>query len=443
MGRRPGKSGLLLDLYLLTMGQSYLAEGIAETPATFSLFFRRLPDGWGYTIAAGLDDALRYLEELAFTEDDLAFLERTGLFTAAFLERLRGFRFTGDVRALPEGTLLFPHEPALEVTAPIVEAQIAETMLINEIHLQTLIAGKAARCVDVAGGRRLVDFALRRTHGGEAGMKVARASYLAGFDATSNVLAAREYGIPAAGTMAHSFVEAFADEAEAFRAFARCYPDRSILLVDTYDTLEGTRRAIEVARELAARDHRLQGIRIDSGDLVALSRAARALLDVAGFGDAIIFASGGLDEHEIERLLAAGAPIGGFGVGTKMGVAADAPFLDMAYKLVELDGRPTLKLSEGKATLPGRKQVWRASGFDVLGLDGEPDDGEGEPLLIPVMAGGRRIHSESLAEIRARARAQRESLPERHRSLDADRYEVRIAPALERLRARMTVAASA
>jgi len=430
------RSALSVDLYQLTMGESYVGEGLAEEAATFSLFFRTLPPGWGYAIAAGLDDALRYLEELEFAEDDLAYLEGTGLFSPAFLERLRGLRFGGDVRALPEGTVFFPQEPVLEVTAPIVEAQIAETMVLNEIHLQTVVAGKAARSVDVARGRQLVDFALRRTHGGEAGLKVARASYLAGFDATSNVLAGRVYGIPIAGTMAHSYVEAFDGELEAFRAYARAYPDRAILLVDTYDTIEGVRRAIEVGSELAERGHRLRGVRLDSGDLAELSVAARALLDAAGLHDAVVFASGGLDEHEIERLLSAGAPIGGFGVGSKMGVSADAPFLDMAYKLVEHRGRPTLKLSEGKATLPGRKQVWRVPGaYDVLGLVDEPYEGQGEPLLAEVMAGGRRLHSESLDEIRGRARSQRESLSARCRRLDAEPYEVRPDPALERLRA--------
>ncbi len=435
-------SGLLTDLYQLAMGESYVAEGLAEVEATFSLFCRTLPAGWGYLLAAGLDDALRYLESVTFSEDDLAFLERTGRFSPAFLERLRGFSFSGDVRALPEGTPVFPHEPLLEVTAPLVEAQIVETMVLNEIHLQTLIASKAARCVDAARGRMLVDFSLRRTHGGEAGLKVARASFLAGFDATSNVLAGKLYGVPIAGTMAHSYVEAFDDELEAFRAFARAYPDGAILLVDTYDTVEGVRRAAEVGRELAAAGHRLRGVRLDSGDLAELSLAARSLLDAAGFQDAMVFCSGGLDEREIDRLLAAGAPIGGFGVGSKLGVSADAPFLDMAYKLVEVAGRPTLKLSAGKATLPGRKQVWRVSreegfAYDVLGLESEPRRGEGEPLLRPAMTGGRRVWFESLDAIRERARAQREKLPPALRSVDAGRYEVRVDPALARLRDRL------
>ncbi|HXF97135.1 MAG TPA: nicotinate phosphoribosyltransferase [Gaiellaceae bacterium] len=438
----PRESGLLVDLYELTMGASYLAEGMAEREATFSLFFRTLPPGWGYALAAGLEDALRYLEELRFSEDDLAYLEETGRFAAPFLERLRSFRFRGQVRAVPEGTAVFPDEPLLEVTGPLLEAQIAETMVLNHVHLQTLIASKAARCVDAAGGRTLVDFSLRRTHGGEAGLKVARASFLAGFHATSNVLAGRLYGIPVAGTMAHSYVESFGDELEAFRAFARAYPDAAILLVDTYDTLEGTRRAVAVARELARDGHRLRGVRLDSGDLAALSRKARAILDEAGFADAIVFASGGIDEREIARLLSAGAPIGGFGVGTRMGVSADAPYLDMVYKLVELDGRPVLKLSQGKATLPGRKQVWRVPGaYDLLGLAEGAEDGE--PLLREVMRDGRATWSEPLPAIRERARREREALPERARRLEADPCEVRVSPALARLNRELAARAGA
>ena len=437
-------SGLLVDLYELTMGESYVAEGIAEREATFSLFFRTLPESWGYALAAGLEDALRYLEDLRFAEEELAYLERTGLFGAGFLDRLRSFRFSGRVRAVPEGTAVFPNEPLLEVTAPLVEAQIVETMVLNEIHLQTLVASKAARSVEAAGRRLLVDFSLRRTHGGEAGVKVSRASHLAGFDSTSNVLAGRLYGIPIAGTMAHSYVESFPSELEAFRAFARSYPDNAILLVDTYDTLEGTRRAVTVARELAETGHRLRGVRLDSGDLVELSRGVRAILDEAGLEDALVFASGGLDEHEIADLLGAGAQIGGFGVGTKMGVSADAPFLDMAYKLVDLEGRPVLKLSAGKATLPGAKQVWRVrrngvAAHDLLGLD--DGHGDGEPLLREVMRDGRSVWSEPLTTIRERARRERESLPEAVRALDGAPYDVRVDPGLEDLRQRLAAGA--
>jgi len=438
------RSGLFVDLYQLTMGESYLAQGLSEREATFSVFFRSLPAGRGYLLAAGLEDALRYLEELRFSDDDLAYLEGAGLFSAAFLERLRSLRFSGSVRAVPEGTAVFPGEPLLEVTAPILEAQIAETMVLNALHLQTLVASKAARSVEAAGGRTLVDFSLRRTHGGEAGLKVARASYLAGFDATSNVLAGRRYGIPLAGTMAHSYVQSFEDELAAFRAFARAYPDDAILLVDTYDTLEGARLAVAVAHELEEDGHRLRGVRLDSGDLVELSRRVRDLLDRAGFADATIFASGGLDEAEIARLVEAGAAIDGFGVGTKMGVSADAPFLDLVYKLVEVDGRPVLKLSPGKATLPGRKQVWRIrrdglAAHDVLGL--ADSGGDGEPLLHEVMRDGRATWSEPLVESRERARRERESLPDGVRALTATPYEVLVGADVAALRDRLSAEA--
>jgi len=439
----PGSSALLVDLYELTMGQAYVAEGMAEVPATFSLFCRKLPRRWGYLLAAGLDDVLALLERLAFAEDDLSYLEETGLFTAAFLDRLRRLRFTGEVRVLPEGTPFFPQEPVLEVTAPVLEAQLVETLVLNQVHYQTLVASKASRSVEVARGRRLVDFGLRRTPGAEAGLRIARASYLAGFDATSNVLAGRAYGIEIAGTMAHSFVQCFEDETEAFRAFAGSYPG-AVLLVDTYDTVGGTQRAIQVARELATNGHRLRGIRLDSGDLEALSRKARRLLDRAGFADATIFASGGIDEYAIDHLLSAGAAIDGFGVGTKMAVAADAPYLDMAYKLVAFDGEPRLKLSEGKATLAGAKQVWRAAGtcptpFDVLDLADEQH--EGEPLLLAAMEKGRRLWHEPLTASRERALRARQALPPGVRALNAGAYEVRLGPALADLRDRLTTEA--
>ena len=434
------RSGLLVDLYELTMGESYVAEGIAERQATFSLFFRTLPAGWGYALASGLEEALRYLEELRFRDDDVAFLRETGRFTEPFLEQLGDFRFSGAVRALPEGTPVFPQEPLLEVTGRLLETQLVETMLLNIVHLHTLVASKASRSVDAAGGRTLVDFSLRRTHGGEAGLAVARASYLAGFDATSNVLGGRAYRIPVAGTMAHSYVESFADETAAFRAYARTFPDDAILLVDTYDTVEGVRRAVEVGRELAERGHRLAGVRLDSGDVASLSVSAREILDEAGFTEAVVFASGAIDEYEIARLLAAGAQVDGFGVGTKMGVSADAPFLDVAYKLVEIDGRPVLKLSTGKASLPGRKQVWRVREGsrivrDVLALEGA--ELEGEPLLREVMHDGRVTRGEPLEAMRERARRERDSLPDSARSLVGEPLEVRLDFELEALRDRL------
>ncbi len=437
--RAPVPAPLLLDLYELTMAQSYFNEGMAA-PATFSLFVRHLPPGWGYFVAAGLDDVLAYLEAFAFREADLAYLESTRLFTPAFLAHLRDVRFTGTVRALPEGTVCFPDEPLLEVSAPIMEAQLVETVILNQMHLQTLIASKAARCVAAAEGRRLVDFGLRRTHGIDAGLKVARSAYLAGFDATSNVLAGQLYGIPIAGTMAHSYIQAFPDELDAFRAFARTYPDTCVLLVDTYDSIEGTRRAAQVGRELAAAGHRLRGVRLDSGDLIGLSFIARQILDEAGLTDAIVFASGNVDEHFIAKVVAAGAPIAAFGVGTRLGVSADAPYLDMAYKLVAYADRPVLKLSTDKATWPGPKEIWRRYVNDTIVEDciaraDEPVPSDYTPLLVTAMQDGRRLYADSLATARERARRETGALPATCRRLDAPGgIPVRFSPGLARLR---------
>lgn len=404
-------SPLLIDLYELTMARSYIEERM-EGLATFSLFARQLPPDRGYLVAAGLSDALAYLESFAFGAEDLAYLESTGLFSPQTLDCFSRVRFTGSVQAMPEGTICFADEPMLEVTAPIVEAQLVETILINEIQLQTMVATKAARCATAAQGRRLVDFSLRRTQGPETGLKVARASYIGGFDATSNVLAGQRHGIPISGTMAHSYVEAFPTELEAFRAYARAYPDTAVLVIDTYDTIAGARQAAMVGHELAARGRQLRGVRIDSGDLNAASRSVRRILDEAGLPQAIIFVSGGLDEHAIEEALGAGAPIDGFGVGTRLGVSADAPHIDLVYKLVEYEGRPVFKLSEGKATWPGRKQAWRShpplplgegrgegASHDRLGLAHEVGPADAEPLLVEVMADGQRLAPDEPLEI--------------------------------------------
>ena len=438
----PAVSALLTDLYQLTMAQAYFDQRMSGQ-ATFSLFARHLPAGWGYFVAAGLDDALSYLESFALTTPELAYLEQTGLFSAPFLTQLARLRFTGSVRAMPEGTVCFPHEPLIEVTAPIAEAQLVETYVLNQIHFQTIIASKAARCIEAAAGRRLVDFGLRRTHGADAGLKAARASYLTGFDSTSNVLAGQRYGIPISGTMAHSFIQAFDDELAAFRAYAGSFPASCVLLVDTYDTLEGTRRAALVGQELAAAGHTLRGVRLDSGDLIALSFKARAILDQAGLRQASIFASGGLDEHEIAAMVARGAPIDGFGVGSRLGTSADAPYLDMAYKLVEYDRRPVLKLSAAKATWPGPKQVWRAAGpdgslEDWLTLADETAPAPAEPLLAPAMTGGRRTSAEPLGVARDRARERVAALPAAYCRLDAQEPPApRISQRLQQLRDRL------
>jgi nicotinate phosphoribosyltransferase len=440
-------SALLVDLYELTMAQSYVDEGM-DGEAVFSLFVRHLPPERGYLVAAGLEPVLDYLQRLSFTSDDLEFLESTGRFTPKLLKRLEMLRFTGSVRAMPEGTILFPDEPILEVTAPILEAQLVESVIINLVQLQTMIASKAARCVSVAGGRQLVDFALRRTQGPETSVAVARASYLAGFEGTSNVLASQRYGIPAAGTMAHSFIETFPREIDAFRAYGRAFPDTAVFLIDTYDTIEGARNAAIVGRELAEAGHHLRGVRLDSGDLVELSRAVRSILDEAGLTKTIVFASGNLDEYAVERLLAAGAPIDGFGVGTRMGVSADHPYLEIAYKLVSYAGRPAMKLSADKVSLPGPKQVWRTvrdgqMDGDLLGLAGELPPGNSEPLLVDVMADGRRLtEPEPLPRTRERADAGRAALPVGCRDLhNPTRYPVALSSALLALQRQAAAAA--
>ena len=346
--------GLLTDLYELNMAASYLRRGMTGH-ATFSLFTRRLPKDRGFLIAASLEDCLAFLESFSFTRGDLAYLRRTQDYDEATLERFARLQFTGDVWAVPEGTAVFAEEPLLEVTAPIAEAQLAETVLLNHITFQTSVATKAARCVLAAGGAQLIDFSFRRTQGIDAGLAAARASAIAGFSATSNVEAARRYGLTAAGTMAHSFIEAFGDEEAAFTAFAEDFPGKTTFLVNTYDTEQGIRTAIDVAARL-----RLPGpvgVRLDSGDLAALALLARRLLDGASLRQARIFASGSLDEYAIADLVERGAPIDAYGVGTKMGVSADAPYLDSAYKLVIYNGRPVMKLSAGKATQPGAKQA--------------------------------------------------------------------------------------
>ncbi len=389
-----GDIGLLTDFYELTMAQSYFAEGM-DGEATFSLYVREYPPDRGYMVAAGVDDALNCLEALSFSDDSVAYLRETGAFADDFLAYLRDFRFTGHVRAVAEGSLYFTDEPILEVTAPVIASQLAETIVINQVQYQTLLATKSARCVWAAEGRPLADFAARRTHGSEASLRMARASYMAGFGATSNVLAARRYGIPPTGTMAHSYITSFEDEAEAFRAYSRRFPDRSILLLDTYDTIDAAHIAVDVAKEMEIDGHRLTGVRLDSGDFDDLSRQVRAILDAAGLDYVRIVASGGLDEYELGRLVQGGAPIDMFGVGTRVGVSGDAPWCDMVYKMVRYGGRPVMKLSAGKASLPGGKQIFRqhdANGMmarDVIALE-EENPGSGEPLLNPAMINGKR-----------------------------------------------------
>lgn len=431
-------SALVTDLYQLTMLQGYHAAGMADT-AVFEFFVRRLRPGRGFLIAAGLEPVLAFLEDLHFTADELDWLAGTGRFSGEFLATLASLRFTGDVHAMPEGTVFFPNEPILRVTAPISEAQFVETRLMNLLHVQTLIASKAARCVLAAPDRLLVDFGLRRAHGAEAGVLAARASYLAGFSGTSTVLAGRLFGIPLFGTMAHSFVEAHADETLAFEHFARAQPGNVVLLIDTYDTEAAAHKVVALAPRLAAAGIRIKGVRIDSGDLAEHARRVRGILDAGGLGDAIIFASGDLDEYALRDLLARHAPVDGFGVGTRVDTSSDVPYLDCAYKLQEYAGRARRKRSEGKATWPGRKQVYRIADDagrmlrDVVTLEG--DRQPGEPLIEPVMRNGRRLQPPAtLDAIRARVRDNLARLPAPLAALqDGWEYPVQIAPALEAL----------
>jgi nicotinate phosphoribosyltransferase len=425
---------LFTDLYELTMLQAYVEQGMHEE-ATFSLFVRRLPSRRHYLLACGLDDVLRYLEELRFTRDDLDWLASLGQFGDRFLRWLEGFRFTGEVRGVPEGTPVFANEPILEITAPLPAAQVIETYVMNQVHLQTVLASKASRVVSAAAGRTVVDFGPRRMHGIDAALKAARAFHIAGVAATSNVLAGRIYGVPVSGTMAHSYVQAAVDEMAAFRNFARLYPE-TVLLVDTYDTLDGVRKVVALARELGEA-FRVRAIRLDSGDLGELAFRSRAILDEAGLERVEIFASGSLDEDRIAELVAAGAPITGFGVGTAMGTSDDAPALDIAYKLCAYAGRGRLKLSSGKPVLPGRKQVFRRERAgemvgDVIGRAEERLDGR--PLLVSVMAGGERTAAGRVELDGARAHAAEETarLPARVRALTpADPpYPVEVSQAL-------------
>lgn len=424
---------LITDLYELNMAASYLRRGMVG-PATFSLFVRNMPVDRGFLISAGLEDCLSYLEDVAFDAEDLAWLAGAG-FPADVVDAFAGLRFTGDVDAIPEGRVVLPNEPIMEVTAPIAEAQLVEAFLLNQVTFQTTVATKAARCRLAAADIDLVDFALRRTHGIDAGMAVARLSAIAGFVATSNVEAARRFGLPVAGTMAHAYIEAFPSEASAFRAFAQDLPGRTTFLVDTYDTMAGISTAIDVIRELGLGGS--LGVRLDSGDLVALSREARRLLDAAGLREVRIFASGGLDEYELERFVAQRAPIDAAGVGTRMGVSADAPYVDSAYKLVAFGGRPVLKLSPGKVTLPGAKQIWRRQPIeeDLLSRRDEPGPAGAEPLLVPVMRDGRRVAApEGIEAARARLTTDLEALPAEARALRRPTVpRVRVSTGLDEL----------
>ncbi|MGE5271216.1 MAG: nicotinate phosphoribosyltransferase [Thiohalocapsa sp.] len=434
-----GGAALLTDLYQLNMLAAYLDHGLTET-AVFELFVRKLPARRGFLMAAGLEQALDYLENLAFAPDDIARLRAAGTFPEPLLEYLSALCFVGDVDALPEGTVFFPDEPVLRVVAPLPQAQLVETRLINLLHFETVIASKAARQVLAASGRPLVDFGLRRAHGAEAGMLAARAAYVAGFAGTATLAAGLQYGIPVRGTMAHSFIQAHDDETLAFEHFARSRPRDLVLLIDTYDTERAAERVVALAPLLAADGITISGVRLDSGNLGEHARKVRHILDAGGLSQVQIVASGGVDEEELLALRA--APIDSFGVGTSLTTSSDAAALDCAYKLQEYAGRPRRKRSEGKATWPGRKQTWRIRDdggrfvHDLVALDG--DRHKGEPLLQPAMRAGKRVAPPpSLAQVRAHAADQLARLPEPLRRLQPFTYPVEIASSIHALAAEL------
>jgi nicotinate phosphoribosyltransferase len=428
-------SPLLTDLYQLNMIEAYLAEGEIKT-AVFELFVRRLPARRGFLMAAGLEQALEFLENLHFSTDEIDWLERTQRFSARTLDYLANLRFTGDVHALSEGAVFFANEPIVRVTAPLPEAQLIEARLINILHFQTLIASKAARMVLAAPGKLLVDFGVRRAHGAEAGLMAARASYIAGFAGTATVLAAKQFDIPMFGTMAHSYIEAHDSEAIAFERFAQARPEGLIFLIDTYDTEAGARKVVSLAPKLEAAGITVSGVRLDSGDMIALSKSVRHILDEGGLTDVKIFASGGLDEDQLMTMAKANAPIDGFGIGTSLTTSSDVPALDCAYKIQEYAGLPRRKYAEGKATWPGRKQVWRRYGPDCRMVEDtlsvENDDQPGEKLICSVMHRGKRVSaSPSLGEIRAHAARELERLPVPLRELEpGTSYPVELGKAL-------------
>jgi len=438
----PDALGTITDLYELTMLAGYLAEGMGGLSATFEIFVRRLPPNRSFLVFAGLEQAIGDLARLAFSNEQVEALRRLPAFKGmpgTFFETLRRFRFEGDVFAVPEGTVVFAGETLVRVTAPLPQAQWVETFLLASLGYPTLVASKAARMVLAARGRPLFEFGARRAHGPQAGLLAARSAYLAGFESTSHVEAARRLDIPCVGTMAHSWVQSFDSEAEAYAAYARVFPHATTLLVDTYDTLEGVRLAAELAPPSSA-------IRIDSGDPAELAPKARAILDGLGRTDVRIVASGDLDETALEALAAVDAPIDGYGIGTELVTSRDAPAIAMVYKLVELEGRGRVKLSPGKKTYPMAKQVYRRRGPDgtflgdlVARADEPPPDDLAEPLLRPVVREGEPVgRPPSLAEARARCRDQLAALPEDVRRLDAPaRYPIAYSDRLEADAARL------
>ena len=433
---------LFTDLYELTMAASYFAHQVFST-ATFSLFIRENYLKRNFFVAAGLENVLNELAAFRFSEQDITYLQSTSFFSKDFLSYLAGLRFSGNIFAMPEGTIFFANEPVLEVTAPIIEAQLIETFLLNTIGFQSMIASKAARCVHIAVNRPLIDFSLRRTQGQDAGNKVARSTYLAGFAATSNVLAGQMYGIPISGTMAHSYIEAFSGDLAAFSAYSETFPDNSIFLIDTYNTIDGAKHAVTVAKQMKQKGHSLIGVRLDSGDMVDLSQKVRKIFDDAGLSDVKIFASSGFDEFKIAKVIAEGAKIDAFGVGTKVGVSADAPYLDVVYKMVHFKDRDVRKLSPGKITLAGEKQVFRKSDpngrymEDIIGLRDDIVD-QGTPLLKKVMENGELLQPHPpLQAIQKSFKKNFALLDDRYKSiLEYNAYPVKLSKHLKMLQER-------
>ncbi len=424
---------LLTDFYEFTMCAAYFSEKRDEI-ATFELAVREMPPNRSYLVCAGIEAAVDYLENLRFDPESLNYLEKLGHFDKKFIKFLSNFRFTGELRAIPEGNVLFPNEPIIQVTAPLPEAQLVESFLLNGINFQTMIASKASRVVQAAKGRAVIDFGLRRTHGADAGLKAARSAYLAGCAGTSNTLAAMKYKLPVYGTVAHSFVMSYQKELESFRAYAKLFPAKCLLLIDTYDTHEGAKNAVIVAKELRKLGKRLVGVRIDSGDLASLAKDVRKILDDGGEKDAKILASGDLDEYRITDLLDSGAPIDLFGVGTALGTSSDSPTLNVNYKITEIamgNRRiPKMKLSQGKVTVPGKKEVIRLKGgrfysHDIISLQGEPI--KGEKLTEIFMKKGKRFRSETLERIRKRCIESVSSLPPEYRLLEPKTYPVQMS----------------
>jgi len=428
---------LFTDLYELTMAAAYFEKSM-EGEATFSLFLRESA-ARNFFVAAGLETVLNELTCFGFSDSEISYLRDTGLFSDAFLSFIKTLRFTGNISAMPEGSIFFPDEPVLEVTAPIIEAQLVETFLLNTIGSQSLFATKGARCVHAADGRPLVDFSMRRTHGQDAGLNVARSTYISGFSGTSNLLAGQRFGIPVSGTMAHSYISAFEREIDAFRAYAAIFPEHSVFLIDTYDTIEGARQAARVGQEMKKQGHSLKGVRLDSGDMIDLSQRVRDILDRAGLSDVKIFASSGFDEFIIYDLVANGARIDAFGVGTKVGTSADAPYVDIVYKLAKVNDRLVRKLSPGKKTLAGEKQVFRKFGArgkfteDIIGLRDETID-DATQLLTMMMQQGELVGScPALAEIQSCFKSNFSKLPDKYKSIHTRcRYPVKLSDQLVR-----------